>query len=297
MQSNSRRLPCSDLLVFACALLASACSSELAQGPGRQASEIELSAQGIPLEDVECQVRELNGSVREYVYEAATRTLSTDKLRITFDEAGRYLTRGEPSGEWLHEYEYDEHGHATEFRYFWQGDLSPDNSVSYTPSYESGLLTELTFASANGRRSGTTEFAYEAGRVSGATTTSQFDGTETVREQAFRYDDQGRLTEVEQGVELMRLSYDAEGRLREQTMDGFHFAGERPDGTPEIKWRWYYDDAGSLYRFTVDGTTELDNPVVDGKLDVDRRFSPSCTALLLLGSAEIFMLPRAPGSY
>jgi YD repeat-containing protein len=285
------RVVCLGVIISSSVLLGTGCGSD----SGGAASEVELDSRGLPLEDVECEVREADGEVRTYAYQAATRTLTTDKLRITFDEAGRYVSRGDPSGEWLHEYTYDEHGEITKFVYSWQGSVSAENSSTYQLEYgDDGLLSERITQSDDGLSASTSVFSYDVGRLVRIVTTGEYAGTATDSETVYRYDAQGRVHEVEQGVEIRQYEYDEAGRLTDAIQDGFRWGAEAPDGKPEIAHRWHYTPSGTLYRYTVDGTTELDNPVVDGELDIDRRFSPDCTALLVLGRDEIFHLPPSP---
>lgn len=62
------------------------------------------------------------------------------------------------------------------------------------------------------------------------------------------------------------------------------------DGTPDIRQRWEYDEAGRIVRFEQDGTTILDNPYIDGVPDETITFEPAGAEIAVLPE-ELYRLP------
>lgn len=196
------------------------------------------------------------------------------------------------------ECEDDEHQTPTSFNYYWQGEVVPSNSWTQVNTYdEEGRLTRSvrTYLDVVGHVS-VVDYEYTDGELTSESRVSTPDAqTSPAGASVTRYIREGALVRevIHEFAGVIRnrtlAFYDDEGRLVRLDSDGNGLA-PTPDGTPDIRLAWTYDDQGNCTGFTQDGTEAFDAPFVDGVPDETRTFDPSCASIAFLPQ-ELYRYP------
>lgn len=232
-------------------------------------------------------------------WDASARKLSFEGMWWVLNEAGLVVSKGQIADQaWRHEFTYDEHQTPTSFNYYWQGEVVPSNSWTQVNTYdEEGRLTRSvrTYLDVVGHVS-VVDYEYTDGELTSESRVSTPDAqTSPAGASVTRYIREGALVRevIHEFAGVIRnrtlAFYDDEGRLVRLDSDGNGLA-PTPDGTPDIRLAWTYDDQGNCTGFTQDGTEAFDAPFVDGVPDETRTFDPSCASIAFLPQ-ELYRYP------
>lgn len=224
-----------------------------------------------------------------YSYDSSSRHLSAGWYDYDLDDQLRvYKVYGDgeiaiESGQKIYRLywtdQYDEHGNLVQSAHYSTG------IRSYTNTYEVDRLVQVE-ASGQGLPPVLTRLSYEDESVPDAWTRREnraFDGSllsVDVRSFAFGKASTASVLDASGRVaKSWTLTYVA-GRIDVVENDGGYTRSPAPDGTPDLRFKWQRDNAGTVTEFTQDGFFSNDDSVVDGVPDYSENYSPGCRPLL-----------------
>ena len=207
------------------------------------------------------------------------------------DESGRIVERGQRDTKGRGLFTYDDFGTATAHTDIWGGEEIATNSWNQVNTYDSrGRVLSTDRTNRSGESRTLKDYVYTGDELTEVRSRVQAGGMEhQFSSRLFWHDGQ---VVARQGsassIVGSRRRYDRAGRLSELELDGWFGL---PDGTPDVRWHWYYDELGRVSRHERDGETAMDSSFVDGKADHVITFDPAC-ADIAVRREELYQLYR-----